>query len=175
VKKQNGFTLIELMIVIAILSILATVALPSYQAYLYRAKAAEVIVMIGKIHEVLAEAHANQNISPKNYVRTNDKGNYALELCANFNSCKPIDSLKPAALEFAKLGMHIHVNSSGQGTQLPGQYGVILSIGDRFNQLNPDLRNTAIQVNLAVFNIMRSHAYKSTITKNGTVGLYFQL
>ena len=44
-KKQNqkGFTLIELMIVIAIIGILAAVALPAYQTYTKKAKFAEVI------------------------------------------------------------------------------------------------------------------------------------
>src|SRR6187402_1209533 len=42
---QKGFTLIELMIVIAIIAILAAIALPAYQDYATRAKVSEVIVM----------------------------------------------------------------------------------------------------------------------------------
>ncbi len=46
-KKQSGFTLIELMIVVAIVAILAAVALPAYQSYTKRAKFSEVVLAVG--------------------------------------------------------------------------------------------------------------------------------
>lgn len=46
-SRQGGFTLIELMIVVAIVAILAAVALPAYQSYTKRAKFSEVIASIG--------------------------------------------------------------------------------------------------------------------------------
>lgn len=47
-KKQSGFTLIELMIVVAIVAILAAIALPAYQNYTKKAKMTEVAAATGK-------------------------------------------------------------------------------------------------------------------------------
>ncbi|SDF38467.1 pilin [Phytopseudomonas seleniipraecipitans] len=60
-QMQKGFTLIELMIVVAIIGILAAIALPAYQDYTKRAKMTEVINFMAAGKTGVAEAFANSN------------------------------------------------------------------------------------------------------------------
>ncbi len=55
-KVQKGFTLIELMIVVAIIGILAAVALPAYQDYTVRAKVSELILASSSAKVAIEEA-----------------------------------------------------------------------------------------------------------------------
>jgi type IV pilus assembly protein PilA len=63
-RVQQGFTLIELMIVIAIVGILAAVALPAYQDYTVRAKLSEIMVRGSEAKTSVAEYFAAKGVMP---------------------------------------------------------------------------------------------------------------
>lgn len=65
-KLVQGFTLIELMVVIAIIGILAAIALPAYQDYTIRAQMVEGITMTNSIKPKIAEFYNYKGRFPKN-------------------------------------------------------------------------------------------------------------
>jgi type IV pilus assembly protein PilA len=60
-KQQSGFTLIELMIVVAIIGILAAIAIPSYMDYTKKAKASELMLAMAPYKLAVAEFLASGN------------------------------------------------------------------------------------------------------------------
>lgn len=63
---QKGFTLIELMIVIAIIGILAAIALPAYQDYIARSQVTEALSLASGQKAAVAEYYSSKNACPKN-------------------------------------------------------------------------------------------------------------
>ena len=64
-KLQQGFTLIELMIVVAIIGILAAVALPAYQDYTIRAKMSELILAMSACRTSITEVYQSGGTAPQ--------------------------------------------------------------------------------------------------------------
>lgn len=65
-KTQQGFTLIELMIVVAIIGILAAIAIPAYQDYTVRAKVSEALVAAGPAKMSVSEFYLSEGHLPAN-------------------------------------------------------------------------------------------------------------
>ena len=61
---QKGFTLIELMIVVAIIGILAAIAIPAYQNYTIRAQVTEGLTLAGGWKAAIAEYYAQNGVFP---------------------------------------------------------------------------------------------------------------
>ena len=63
-KVQKGFTLIELMIVVAIIGILAAIAIPAYNDFTIRSKVTEVVNMVGVCKTSVAEYYQSKGVMP---------------------------------------------------------------------------------------------------------------
>ncbi|MCO6442367.1 MAG: pilin [Nitrococcus mobilis] len=88
-KVQQGFTLIELMIVVAIIGILAAIAIPAYQDYTIRAQVSEGLSLADGAKTALAEFYNNTGRYPTNNASaglasaTSIEGNYVSQVGVN--------------------------------------------------------------------------------------------
>ncbi|HEX7888484.1 MAG TPA: pilin [Ramlibacter sp.] len=120
---QKGFTLIELMIVVAIIGILAAVALPAYQDYTIRAKLSEVLLAGSAGKVPVAEFYQNRGVMPANGASAGVQNN-ATNKVASVIYSKTSDTVGVITVTVAN-GVHTDVDGktvayTGTGTPTTG-------------------------------------------------------
>jgi len=120
-KKVQGFTLIELMIVVAIIAILAAIALPAYQDYVVRSQVSEGSVLADGAKTAVAEFYSNKGRLPPSNTSaglaqaTSIKGNYVTSLTVN-STASTIDAVYGNQANTLVSGKHLVFSAS----TLPG-------------------------------------------------------
>ena len=188
-RAQRGFTLIELMMVVACIGILASLALPSYRSYVFKAKAAEVILVVDKARTALAALQAETGntigrpliVNPnRNAFQLDDPAMTACLLPASQGSCgtgteRAVAGLNLGELRFPHLGVYMAVSAGDSYmTKAPGQFKVSVSEDGSVTQGNPELREVARQIVLAVLQELKPAAYATKVGTDSAY-LYFTL
>jgi type IV pilus assembly protein PilA len=111
-KFQQGFTLIELMIVVAIIGILAAIAIPSYQDYTARAQMSEAVNLTAGLKTPLAEWYADKGTWPTTAASVGDTltGKYVASVTLTGQASTP------------DVAVNALMKSTGTNTQIQGKY-----------------------------------------------------
>lgn len=111
-NAQKGFTLIELMIVVAIIGILAAIAIPAYQSYTAKSQATEAITLLGGLKTALADVAGTNGLEQACSSAARVEGEDAVEA----------DPENDVAGKDAVLAKAAGVLSASNGFKLNGKY-----------------------------------------------------
>ena len=112
---QKGFTLIELMIVVAIIGILAAVAIPAYGDYTARAQAAEAFTLLDGLKTPMTEAYTADGSWSVSAISAVTTGKYVSSVdigpTAGTNSIQAIFKTVGVSSKISGLAVHLNYNS----------------------------------------------------------------
>jgi len=162
---QKGFTLIELMIVVAIIGILATIALPTYQNYTVRTKITEGLVATNPVKLAIADAYQSNGKSGVIALATEVNAN------ANCTGCTPNHYLQSKYVDGVTFlsaadgnGVVVVTYGSTGSTADPGLAGIVGTTATLY--LTPSINAT--QLGALAVGDSGSMDWACTSTTNGT-------
>jgi type IV pilus assembly protein PilA len=130
---QKGFTLIELMIVVAIIAILAAIAIPAYQDYIIRSQVTEGLSLADGAKTAVAEFYSNKGVFPTTNASaglasaTSISGSYVTSVAATGTGLITITygGSKPANTKIATFTLILSAKTNQGSTQFTCKVGTI--------------------------------------------------
>ena len=131
-SMQKGFTLIELMIVVAIIGILAAIALPAYQDYTVRSKVSEMIVAASSPKSLMSEAFQSDGLAGVTAAATEYNGRAQAEKQSKYVNDIQIDPANGVITVTSESSAQAGLPADAASTELtfaPNVQGALLAIG----------------------------------------------